>query len=64
MLNGGVGPHRAVLKNMTKKGRETVHSRRASMSDKNKDELLHVLTCMAWAGNGAFCVMLGGVVKS
>jgi len=34
------------------------------MSDKNKDELLHVLPCMAWAGNGAFCVMLGGVVKS
>ena len=26
------------------------------MSDKNKDELLHVLTCMAWAGNEAFCV--------
>ena len=27
------------------------------MSDKNIDELLHVLTCMAWAGNGVFCVI-------
>jgi len=34
------------------------------MSDKSIDELLHVLTCMAWAGNGVFCVMQGGVVKS
>jgi len=34
------------------------------MTDKNKDELLRVLACMAWAGNGVYCVMLGGVVKS
>ena len=41
-----------------------MHSKRASMSDKNKNELLHVLTCVARAGNGVFCVMPGGVVKS
>jgi hypothetical protein len=33
------------------------------MTDKNKDELLQVLACMAWAGNRVFCAMLGGVVK-
>src|SRR6266852_5948825 len=54
---------------------ESVHTRRARMSDKKKDELLHdhnndgvnrrgFLKCMAWAGTGAFCVMQGGVLKS
>src|SRR5258707_6947857 len=52
-----------------------MHTRRARMSDKKKDELLHdhnndgvnrrgFLKCMAWAGTGAFCVMQGGVLKS
>src|SRR5260370_40395424 len=52
-----------------------MHTRRARMSDKKKDELLHdhnndgvnrrgFLQCMAWAGTGAFCVMQGGVLKS
>jgi hypothetical protein len=31
-----------------------VHRRRASIAGKNKHKLLHVLTCMAWAGNGVF----------
>lgn len=45
------------------------------MSDKSRDELLHdhnndgvdrrgFLTCMAWAGTGAFFVMQGGILKS
>src|SRR5260370_2364675 len=52
-----------------------MHTRRARMSDKKKDELLHdhnndgvnrrgFLKCMAWAGTGAFGVMQGGVLKS
>src|SRR6266851_2857494 len=52
-----------------------MHTRRARMSDKKKDEVLHdhnndgvnrrgFLKCMAWAGTGAFCVMQGGVLKS
>jgi hypothetical protein len=34
------------------------------MSDKNKHELWHALTYMAWAGTEGFCVMEGGVLKS
>src|SRR6204780_2144402 len=45
------------------------------MSQSRKDEILHdhnqdgidrrgFLTCMAWAGTGALCVMQGGVLKS
>jgi 3',5'-cyclic-AMP phosphodiesterase len=45
------------------------------MSEKNRDELLHdhnndgvdrrgFLSCMAWAGTGAFFVMQGGILKS
>src|SRR5260370_25548199 len=52
-----------------------MHTRRARMSDKKKDELLHdhnndgvnrrgFLRFMAWGGAGAFCVMQGGVLKS
>src|ERR1700736_2814746 len=67
-------PRDAVLNSTPKKGRG-VYTRRARMSDKKKDELLHdhnndgvnprgFLKCMAWAGTGAFCVMQGGVLKS
>src|SRR6201993_1141563 len=49
--------------------------RRASMTKKMQDEILHdhnndgvdrrgFLKCMAWAGTGALCVMQGGVLKS
>jgi len=34
------------------------------MSDKTKNEPLHVLTSVARAGNRVFCVMQDGVVKS
>src|SRR5690348_8840993 len=78
-LNGDRGhpkpPRGAVLKSTLKNGRGSVPTRRARMSDKEKDELLHdhnndgvnrrgFLKCMAWAGTGAFCVMQGGVLKS